>query len=118
MKTQLIRNEPDDGVAANQKSFAIIFDDGDEVMAGLKKLAAEKHLAASHFTAIGAFKEVTLGYFDWQKKIEKKFEKEGRYQGREEEVAARIVNKQRAKAGETKKTSSTKKSSSKSRKSP
>ncbi len=36
-------------------------------------------------------------------KIEKKFEKEGRYKGREEEVAARIVNKQRAKAGETKK---------------
>jgi len=42
------------------------------------------------------------------KKIEKKFEKEGRYKGREEEVAARIVNKQRAKAGETKKTSAVK----------
>ena len=36
------------------------------------------------------------------KKIEKKIEKEGRYKGREKEVAARIVNKQRAKAGETK----------------
>jgi hypothetical protein len=47
------------------------------------------------------------------KKIEKKFEKEGRYKGREEEVAARIVNKQRAKAGETKKASPVK---SKSRK--
>lgn len=40
------------------------------------------------------------------KKIEKKFEKEGRYQGREKEVAARIVNKQRAKAGEANKGSS------------
>jgi putative intracellular protease/amidase len=40
------------------------------------------------------------------KKIEHKFEKEGRYKGREKEVAARIVNKQRAKAGETKKASS------------
>jgi hypothetical protein len=49
------------------------------------------------------------------KKIEKKFEKEGRYKGREEEVAARIVNKQRAKAGETKKAGSTKKKSSKSK---
>jgi hypothetical protein len=48
-------------------------------------------------------------------KIEKKFEKEGRYKGREEEVASRIVNKQRAKAGETKKASSTK-TPSKSRK--
>ena len=36
-------------------------------------------------------------------KIERKFKKEGRYKGREEEVASRIVNKQRAKAGETKK---------------
>jgi hypothetical protein len=42
------------------------------------------------------------------KKIEKKIEKEGRYKGREKEVAARIVNKQRAKAGETKKAPSTK----------
>ena len=46
------------------------------------------------------------------KKIEKQFEKEGRYKGREEEVAARIVNKQRAKAGETKKSGSTKKKKS------
>ena len=36
------------------------------------------------------------------KKIERKFKKEGRYKGREE-VASRIVNKQRAEAGETKK---------------
>jgi hypothetical protein len=43
------------------------------------------------------------------KKIEKKFEKEGRYKGREEEVAARIVNKQRAKSGETKKSSTKRK---------
>ena len=36
------------------------------------------------------------------KEIEEKFKKEGRYPGREEEVAARIVNKQRAEHGETK----------------
>ena len=35
------------------------------------------------------------------KKLEKEFKQEGRYRGREEEVAARIVNKQRAQAGET-----------------
>lgn len=34
------------------------------------------------------------------KELEHKFEEEGRYQGREEEVAARIVNKQRAETGE------------------
>jgi hypothetical protein len=39
------------------------------------------------------------------KELEHKFEQEGRYKGREEEVAARIVNKQRAEAGETKEAS-------------
>src|SRR5215469_14553251 len=34
--------------------------------------------------------------------LKEKFEEEGRYKGREEEVAARIVNKQRAEYGETK----------------
>src|ERR1700685_4473212 len=47
------------------------------------------------------------------KKIEKELEKEGRYKGREKEAAARIVNKTRAKAGETKNTPSTKTKTSK-----
>jgi hypothetical protein len=36
-------------------------------------------------------------------KLERQFKKEGRYKGREEEVASRIVNKQRAASGETEK---------------
>lgn len=36
------------------------------------------------------------------KELESKFKKEHRYPGREDEVAARIVNKQRAEHGETK----------------
>ena len=35
--------------------------------------------------------------------LKREFKKEGRYKGREEEVASRIVNKQRARFGETKK---------------
>lgn len=35
-------------------------------------------------------------------KLKGRFKKEGRYKGREEQVAARIVNKQRAEQGETK----------------
>ncbi|HEY3240095.1 MAG TPA: PPC domain-containing DNA-binding protein [Acidimicrobiia bacterium] len=46
------------------KTFALVFDKGDEVMAGLARFAEEQGLAGSHFTAIGAFSEVTLGYFD------------------------------------------------------
>ncbi len=34
--------------------------------------------------------------------LKEKFEKSGRYKGREEDVASRIVNKQRAEYGETK----------------
>ena len=56
----------------NPKTLAIIFENGDEVVAGLKQVAAEYKLAASYFTAIGAFKEVTLGFFDLKRRITKK----------------------------------------------
>jgi uncharacterized protein len=51
-----------------QKTFALIFDTGDSVVPALLAFARERRLAASHFTAIGAFQELVLGYFDWQKK--------------------------------------------------
>ena len=50
------------------QTFALIFETGDEVAAGLLDFARQHRLGASHFTAIGAFQDVTLGYFDWQKK--------------------------------------------------
>jgi Protein of unknown function (DUF3309) len=53
MKRQLISDDYDRPTATNQESFAIIFDDGDEVMAGLKKFAGEQRLGTSHFTASG-----------------------------------------------------------------
>jgi hypothetical protein len=43
--------------------------------------------------------------------LKEKFHEEGRYEGREEEVAARIVNKQRAEKGEAKQASSKSKAS-------
>jgi predicted DNA-binding protein with PD1-like motif len=51
-----------------QKTFALIFETGDEVLKGLSDFARENRLGGSHLTAIGAFQEVTLGYFDWEKK--------------------------------------------------
>jgi predicted DNA-binding protein with PD1-like motif len=51
-----------------ETTFAVVFDTGDEAMAGLLRFAREQRLGGSHFTAIGAFEEVTLGYFDWQRK--------------------------------------------------
>lgn len=49
-------------------TYALIFDTGDEVMSLLTDFAREHQMAGAHFTAIGAFREVTLAYFDWEKK--------------------------------------------------
>jgi predicted DNA-binding protein with PD1-like motif len=54
------------------KTYAVIFDTGDEVASGLLAFAREQRLSGSHLTAIGAFRDVTLGYFDWQTKDYKK----------------------------------------------
>jgi hypothetical protein len=49
---------------AQERTVALIFDTGDEVIAALTAFAKEQGLSAAHFTAIGAFRDVTLGYFD------------------------------------------------------
>ena len=51
-----------------QKTYAVIFDKDEEFIAGLTSWAKENKLSGSNFTAIGAFREVTLGYFDRDKK--------------------------------------------------
>ena len=51
-----------------ERTFAVIFETGDEAVAGLTRFAEAQKLTASRFTAIGAFESVVLGYFDWQKK--------------------------------------------------
>ncbi|MGN6136421.1 MAG: PPC domain-containing DNA-binding protein [Aureliella sp.] len=51
-----------------EKIFALIFQAGDEVLSGLTSFAKERRLSASHFTAIGAMREVVLGYFDWEQR--------------------------------------------------
>jgi uncharacterized protein len=48
-----------------EKTFALIFETGDEVAAGLLEFAKKSSMGAAHFTAIGAFRDVVLGYFDW-----------------------------------------------------
>ena len=42
--------------------------DGDDVMAGLLAFAKEQQLEASDFTAIGAFREAVIAFFDWDSK--------------------------------------------------
>src|SRR5690349_18096051 len=45
---------------AGERTFAIIFDTGDEAISGLTEFAKQQSLTASHFTAIGGFSDVTL----------------------------------------------------------
>jgi uncharacterized protein len=47
-----------------QKVYAVIFDKGDEFKEGLTEFAKQNRLSASQITAVGAFSDVTLGYFD------------------------------------------------------
>ena len=51
-----------------ERVYAVIFETGEDPVQGLTRFAEEQNLSASSFTAIGAFSEATLGYFDWEKK--------------------------------------------------
>jgi predicted DNA-binding protein with PD1-like motif len=54
--------------ANGETTFALVFDKGDEVVAELTAFAKRRGLTAAHFTAIGAFSDVTLGYFDRERR--------------------------------------------------
>jgi hypothetical protein len=56
------------GSIGKARAFAVILDTGDEFTECLMRFALANELVASHFTAIGAFSKVELGYFDWQRK--------------------------------------------------
>jgi len=51
--------------------YALIFDTGDEAMAGMIEFAKAETLNGARITAIGAFSEATLAYFDWESKTYK-----------------------------------------------
>ncbi|MHB1021494.1 MAG: PPC domain-containing DNA-binding protein [Acidobacteriaceae bacterium] len=63
MKVQLLSSN------AGEKTYAVIFGKGDEVLAGLTEFAEEYHLGASRITGIGAISHATLGWLDLQKKM-------------------------------------------------
>jgi len=50
------------------RTFLLVFETGDEAVAGLLKFAREYGIAGAHFTAIGSFERATVGYFDVEKK--------------------------------------------------
>ncbi len=57
MRTLTLSTGPD-------RSIAVVFDPGDEPIEGLTGVARDAGLDAAHFTAIGAFQDATVGWFD------------------------------------------------------
>jgi predicted DNA-binding protein with PD1-like motif len=53
---------------ASERTFVLIYQTGDEVVAELMCFAREHKPRSAHFTAIGAFSDVVLAYFDWPTK--------------------------------------------------
>ena len=60
MRHRLINETP--------KTFAVIFETGDELAQGLQEFATRQNLSAASFKAIGALSAVELGWFDWSDK--------------------------------------------------
>ena len=56
------------------KTFALVFDKGDEVTDTLLQFAKENQLKASYFTALGSFSDATLGFFERERKDYKRIE--------------------------------------------
>jgi uncharacterized protein len=54
--------------ASGQRTFVVVLETGEEVVASLQKFATRESVHAASFTAIGALSEAVLLYFDWQKK--------------------------------------------------
>ena len=53
---------------AAERTFVLVYETGDEVIAGLKHFAKEFRPRSARFTAIGAFRDAVLAYFDWESK--------------------------------------------------
>jgi predicted DNA-binding protein with PD1-like motif len=51
-----------------QRTFVMVLEIGEEVMAGLTDLARSEHLGAAQITGIGAFSEAVIRYFSWTEK--------------------------------------------------
>jgi predicted DNA-binding protein with PD1-like motif len=52
----------------NTKTWVLVFDPGDEVVSSLLAFANDNGVKAAALSALGGFREVTLGYFDFDKK--------------------------------------------------
>ena len=60
-----------------ERTFVVVFDKDDEVIEGLTTFAGRQGLRASHLTAIGALRDVVLGYFELPRQLADKARDDG-----------------------------------------
>jgi predicted DNA-binding protein with PD1-like motif len=53
---------------AVERTFVLVFDVGEEVIDSLTSFARMNNIYSGHFTGIGAFSDVVLGYFELDRK--------------------------------------------------
>jgi predicted DNA-binding protein with PD1-like motif len=56
------------GNSDGEKTYAVIFAKGDEILSGLTEFAEREKLTAGYFTAIGALQSARFGWFDSSQK--------------------------------------------------
>ncbi|HET8654686.1 MAG TPA: PPC domain-containing DNA-binding protein [Longimicrobiaceae bacterium] len=66
MRSKLLRGGSGEG--EGERTWVLAFETGDPVVDTLRGFAGAQDLRGAHFTAIGALREVTLRYFDWESK--------------------------------------------------
>jgi hypothetical protein len=54
--------------SGGQRTFAVVLGTGDEVMQCLQSFVKDQRIRAAQITAIGAFSDAVLKYFDWETK--------------------------------------------------
>jgi hypothetical protein len=54
--------------SSGQRTFAVVLETGDEVLECLQSFVRHQRVRAAQITAIGAFSDVVLKYFDWKTK--------------------------------------------------
>jgi hypothetical protein len=54
--------------AGDQRTFVVVLETGEEAMTCLQEFVDRERLTAAQLTAIGAFSDAVLAYFDWQRK--------------------------------------------------
>jgi uncharacterized protein len=62
MKTRLLHEN------SGQRTFAVVLETGDEAIGCLQSFINQKKISAAQISAIGAFSDAVLGYFDWKQK--------------------------------------------------